>query len=553
MTVGLGPGIDTELPLCYNRSKNWLGLDRRLPRSDQEIGDVFMTARNRGSALAPDAPLPRVDVERIPIPTRLAAAVNAAVARLFVPIDNSSIVTFRIAFGLIMLWEVQRYLGYGWVASEYIDATYIFPYHFFEWVKPWPGIGMYVHFYALGVLAVCIAVGFQYRIATILFWLGITHVFLLDKAHFLNHMYLVVLISFLLMFIPANRSFSIDAWRKPTLRSDTAPTWALFLLAAQVGIVYVYGGFAKLNGDWLRGEPMRMWLADEPGLPIVGRWVTDEWFVYLVSYAGLLLDLFIVPLLLWPRTRWFAVVALVLFHRFNAEMFSIGIFPTFATAAIILFLPPSLPRRVATWIRLQFKSQHRRTKALKRTAATEPASATGASIVAFSRRPLAQRAIIGFVVAYLAIQLLVPLRHHFYPGNPAWTDQGDRFAWRMMLHSKVGELTYEVTDPATGQTWQVDPETYISSFQLGNARSQPDMILQLGHFIADEWRKKGYENVEVRAQTAISLNGRDPYPIVDPSVDLAAENLTVGNSDWITSLEEQERLSAGRQAEDPGD
>jgi vitamin K-dependent gamma-carboxylase len=33
--------------------------------------------------------------------------------RLFSPVDIASIIYFRIAFGLIMLWEVWRYFEYG--------------------------------------------------------------------------------------------------------------------------------------------------------------------------------------------------------------------------------------------------------------------------------------------------------------------------------------------------------------------------------------------------------------------------------------------------------
>jgi len=478
------------------------------------------------------------------------AALNALAARLFAPVDNSSIVFFRIAFGLIMLWEVERYLSYGWVASEYIDPQYFFPYVGFEWVKPWPGIGMYLHFYALAALAVCIAVGFAYRISMTLFFLGITYVFLLDKAHYLNHMYLVCLLSFLMIFIPANRDLSIDAMRRPSIRSRTVPTWALVLLAAQVAIVYIYGGIAKLNGDWLRGEPMRTWLADESDLPIVGSWVREEWFVYFVSDAGLLLDLFIIPFLLLPKTRWLAVIALIIFHRFNATMFSIGIFPMFATAAIVLLLPPDLPRRVATYVGSMFSTRYGRTTRPWRGERVAETPDNERSIVPFTQRPLVQRATVGLVVAYLAIQLLLPLRHYLYPGNTAWTDQQDRFSWRMMLHSKVGEMAFEVTDPRTGETWLVEPQTYLTSFQAGNMQSQPDMMLQFSHFLADEWQRNGYDNVEVRAQTMISLNARDRYPIVDPAVDLAAESLSIGNADWITSLSEQERLATAQSGQD---
>src|SRR5258707_5572799 len=108
---------------------------------------------------------------------------------------------------------------------------------------------MYVHFAALAVLAVCIAVGFHYRISTILFFLGFTYVFLLDESRWLNHFYLVSLVSFLLIFVPAHRAFSLDARRRPHIRSSTVPTWSLWLLRAQIAIVYLYGALAKLNGD----------------------------------------------------------------------------------------------------------------------------------------------------------------------------------------------------------------------------------------------------------------------------------------------------------------
>jgi hypothetical protein len=181
------------------------------------------------------------------------------------------------------------------------------------------------------------------------------------------------------------------------------------------------------------------------------------------------------------------------------------------------------------------------------------AVAAGVTTVPFSQRPLVQRLTVMGLVLYLAIQLLLPLRHHLYPGNPAWTDQGDRFAWRMMLHSKVGEVGFVITDPNTGTTWDVDPRTYLTSFQVGKLRGQPDMILQFSHFLADEWRRQGYDHVEVRAETSISLNARDPYPIVDPSVDLAAEELTFGNAGWITSLDEQERVSSASDTEAIGE
>ncbi len=68
------------------------------------------------------------------------------------------------------------------------------------------------------------------------------------------------------------------------------PAWALWLIRFQVGVPYLYGGFAKINPDWLRGEPIRMWLAGKTSFPILGQLFTQEWMVMLFSYGGLLID-----------------------------------------------------------------------------------------------------------------------------------------------------------------------------------------------------------------------------------------------------------------------
>ena len=70
---------------------------------------------------------------------------------------------------------------------------------------------MYLHFLPIGVLAVCSALGLWNRISTLLMFLDFTYVFLLDQTLYLNHFYLMALISFLMIFVPAHRAFSVDA------------------------------------------------------------------------------------------------------------------------------------------------------------------------------------------------------------------------------------------------------------------------------------------------------------------------------------------------------
>ena len=107
--------------------------------------------------------------------------------RLFEPVDIASLVFFRIAFGVVIIYEVWLQFSRGWIKLDYIDPDYHFSYYGFGWVQQWPGNGMYFHFLALGVMGACIALGLWYRIATVLFFLGFTYVFLLDQALYLNH------------------------------------------------------------------------------------------------------------------------------------------------------------------------------------------------------------------------------------------------------------------------------------------------------------------------------------------------------------------------------
>lgn len=445
--------------------------------------------------------------------------------RLFAPVDIASLVYFRIAFGAIMLWEAIRYFQHGWIPRYWIEPTLHFTYYGFDWVRPWPGIGMYLHWAALGVLAVLIALGVGYRVSAALFFLGFTYAFLLEQARYLNHFYLVCLVGFLLTFVPAHRALSLDARWRPSIRSETAPAWALWVLRFQLGIAYLYGGLAKLNGDWIRGEPFRAWLARRTDFPLIGPLFREDWMVYLLSYGGLAFDLLVVPFLLWRPTRAWAFGAVVVFNVMNARLFSIGIFPWLMIAATALFFSPDWPRRLlARWWR----------SAPAPPEATVPARSTG--------RTRAGLALLG---AYVALQLLVPLRHYLYAGDVNWTEEGHRFAWHMKLRDKDAWAEFLVTDPASGQTWVVHPGEYLTPWQEARMAARPDMILQFAHHLARQLRPPGGGRVEVRASVEASLNGREPQLLIDPAVDLAAEPRTLGAARWIVPLAQSLR-SRGR-------
>lgn len=447
-------------------------------------------------------------------------------AALFEPVDISFLVFFRVLFGGIMLWEVYRYFSYGWIARYYVDPVINFTYYGFSWVKPWPGRGMYVHFFVLGVAAACVIAGFLYRIAAPVFFLAFTYVFLLEQTRYLNHLYLVCLIGLLMCFLPAERAFSIDALWRRGIRSETVPAWTLWLLRAQLGIPYFFGGIAKLNRDWmLGGEPMRTWLHPLTAMPGFGSMFAADWIVYGFVVGGLLLDLLVVPLLLWRRTRPFAFAAAIAFNLINSVIFDIGIFPWLMLGSLLIFFPPDLPRRFAR----AFMSPG---EAFPDAGSVEPATVAPRDLSLST----SQKLVVGLLAAYFAVQLYLPLRHFLYPGNVSWTEEGHNFAWHMKLRTKGGDAVFTITHPGSGQTWTIDPENYLKSHQVTKMITKPDLLLLFAHYLAEEKRREGFDNVEVRARVMVSLNGRQPQLLIDPNVDLAKLEPGLLPAPWIVPL-----------------
>jgi vitamin K-dependent gamma-carboxylase len=435
------------------------------------------------------------------------------VEALFNPIEIAPLVFFRVAFGGIMLWEVWRYFNFNRIFRYYIDPTFYFHYYGFDWLQPLPGDGMYWLFHFLGVLSIAIMLGLFYRATMVVFWLCFTYIFLLDQTQYLNHFYLISLVAFVMIFIPAHRAMSIDALLRPRLRSTTAPNWSLWLLRGQMAVVYTYGGLAKINPDWLRGEPMRDWMAARTDFPLIGPLFTDEWMVYLFSYGGLLLDLFVVPFLLWPRTRIPALMLATVFHLSNARLFNIGVFPWFAIAITLLYLPPEWFRP----LRLNL-----------RWLAPDPARLATA--------PDRRRLVLGGMALFFAVQMVMPLRHTLYPGYVSWTEEGHNLAWHMKLRSKGGFVTYFASDPASGATWSVDYSAMLNQRQITQMSDNPQMILRFAHYLAEQLEAEGGRNIQIRAWAMVDVNSRAPQLMIDPTADLAREPYDLSVSDWILPL-----------------
>ena len=450
----------------------------------------------------------------------------------FSPASGGSVALFRVIFGLIGFVIVARMFARGWIGELYIEPEYHFSYLGFGWARPWPEWGMYLHFAALGVLSLCVAVGYRYRLSVALYFVGFTYVELLERALYLNHHYWISLAALLMIFLPLNRVASVDAWRNPRLSEEVVPAWTLWALRAQVGVVYIFAGIAKLNADWLfRAQPMRIWLYQHGDMPLVGSLLQEVWVAYAMSWAGAAFDLTIFGFLLWKRARFWAYLSLIGFHIATWALFPhLGIFPWMMIGASLVFFNFGWPRqkvaRLLSWKRSQLGRVVGCVDEASRRATPELTWRT--------------RAILVGVGAFALIQVLMPLRHFAYPSNVRWSEEGYLFSWRVMLTEKVGFTQYRVRDFEARRGWIVSPDEYLTPLQVERMSIQPSLILQTAHFIAEDFRNRGYDEVTVKADVFVTWNGRPNRRLIDPEVDLASVRSGLAPKDWILPYESTE-------------
>lgn len=446
---------------------------------------------------------------------------------LYEPISIAPLVVFRFLFGAMMLWSIIRFWSKGWIETLYIKPGFHFSYYGFEWVKPIGNL-TYLLFIICGLSAFMISIGYKYRIAIITFFLSFTYIELMDKTTYLNHYYFISLMSFVMIFLPANSYFSVDAKLKPFRTFVKTPRWTILIVQILLGIVYFYAGLAKLNSDWLfRAMPLKIWLPGNENIPLIGIYLKQEWFIFAMAWAGAIYDLCIPFLLFNKKTRIFAFLLVVIFHVLTRILFPIGMFPFIMICSTLVFFSASFHQKIIDRI----------SGFLGKVFKWNSNSKTSSEYV-FKYKPISGKIIKSFLAFFIVMQLLLPFRYLTYPGELFWNEQGFRFSWRVMLMDKVGYTAFWITDD-TGKKTRVEASSYLTTFQEKQMSFQPDFIIEFAHFLAKEYHKKGYKNPKVYADSFVALNGRESKRFIDPKVDLAQEKIGFKNKTWILPMNEK--------------
>lgn len=433
---------------------------------------------------------------------------------LFSKQDPAALCVFRILFGCVMFVEARKLVMHH--TTRFYSSSFLFGYSWTaDYVKLVDPYIMQEMASMAGWASIFCILGFMYRPSIIVFSGVFIYQFLLDQSTFLNHYYLISLVCVFMCFAPANVMYSVDSqtWTSIIRKKHIYNIWYLFINAL-LFLVYFYAGVAKLNWDWLRGEPMRHWLTlcdvheNRYFCELLVHWSSP----YIMSYGGLVFDVFIIPALWFTENVFlFSLIAVIylVFHIVNFSIFSIGTFPFLGMFFLSLLCNRS-------WPRLFFGNPTFCPKATKKPNTWK------------------KRAVAGVFACALLVQIFVPLRWALYtsPSQHSWNDLSYNFSWRMKLNNKDCNTAVLVKLNENDTIHELDPimMKHVTPIQHSYMARKPELLQQyaiwLGKQIANFPGLDG--DVVIHMNTTCSLNFRPFQPFFVRTLNLADPQL-LGN------------------------
>ncbi len=454
-----------------------------------------------------------------------------------------------------MLFSTVRFWTLGWIEDHYVQPLFHFKYYGFGWVEVLPEWAMYALHGVMITASIGVMLGWFYRVSIVALFLCFTYTELIDLTYYLNHYYFVSVVLGLMMFLPMHAKYSIDALNKPAGYSEKAQLWMMWLIRFQVALVYVYAGFWKMNYDWLfNALPLKIWLPAHDTMPVLGPLFAWHYTPWLFSWIGMLYDTTIVGWLLWDKSRPWAYASVVVFHTLTGLLFQIGMFPVVMMGAALVFFPLSWHERLWTNVTKVLQKLNVRKRSSSPTSEVPLRREFGMRNAECGMRnaecgmrnaeskTLSYQQSVGTqlsglakiaLVVFIAFQLLFPWRYLLYNGNVFWTEEGYRFAWRVMLMEKAGTATFFVKDGKTGREGEVVNSEFLNAHQEKQMAFQPDMVLQFSHFLKKHYEEKGVYDPQVRAEVYVTLNARPSKLLIDQHIDLTKQNDTWAHKTWI--------------------
>jgi len=444
---------------------------------------------------------------------------------LFTPKDPALFGLTRMLFGFLMTLDCFVERGLHYADQRWSDQGCRFP--LFNGLKQMDANVMIILQFIQALGALSIFIGFRVKLTGWCFVLPYWYAFLLDKTHWNNHSYLFGLSGLMFTLTDSDRAFAVSANNK------TIQNWNYLIIRFQIFILYFFAGLKKTEEDWLLGYSMgrlsKHWAFD----PFRAMGLSNEFIDrYIVHLSGFMIDLLVGPMLLFDKTRVFAIFALTSFHSMNSQMFSIGMFSYVCLATMWIFCRPNSP-----------KTLFRRIPILKNIVVASPA-------VKSEERSNWR---VNFFLVYTAIQVFLPYSHFITEGYNGWTQGAYGYSWDMMIHSfQEQHVKISYKDRRTGEVGYLKPNAF-----LGYARKRwtmhPDMLKQYADCVHQRLEASNITDPELYFDVWKSMNQRFVQRVYDPAIDIAhytwspfekpkyALPLLQDLSDWREKLKEMKK------------
>jgi vitamin K-dependent gamma-carboxylase len=415
---------------------------------------------------------------------------------LFKHIDNSSLIVFRILFGALIFLESIGAIVTGWIRRTLVEPEFTFNFIGFDFLQAIQGDWMYAHYIIMGICGIFVMVGYKYRISMLSFTLLWAVTYLMQKSSYNNHYYFLMILSAVMVILPAHKYASIDVKQNPSIKRMSMPNWCRWVFIIQLFILYTYASIAKMYPDWLDLTVPEFLMKSKQHYFLVGNVLQQKFMLYLVAYGGILFDLLVIPLLLWKRTRKVAFFISLFFHLFNSFIFQVGIFPYLSLAFAVFFFEPQFIQRLFLKRKTLFSEEK-------------------------IEIPSHARVFKTVFVLYFIVQIALPVRHYVIQDDVLWTEEGHRLSWRMMLRVKSATTSFRVVDKVTHLETRIKLEDYLTKKQIRSMSSKPDMMWQFAQRLKSVYAKNGMA-VEVYVKAYVGVNGGPKKQLINPNVDLAS-------------------------------
>ncbi len=471
---------------------------------------------------------------------------------LYTPINASIVCLFRIIFGLFLTYQIGYYFGIDYTYQFISGPEVLFHYNELSFFKPLP-LGL-LKFLQVGLLvaAVGITLGIWYRYAMTYFFIVFTYFSFVDSTLFNNHIYLLSLLSFVMIFIRADTKYCLQIGKKNKENINTLPAWNQYILMFLIALPYFFGGIAKLSYNWLYTNLVSELLSGARDNYLV-QLFSEDILIPFIKYGGLLYDLGIVFLLLFRRTRILGFCLILFFNLTNNSILfdDIGIFPFFMICASLLFFNPekvgsfidTIFKKKSVEQKLTPKERKRLRKERAKTVETSTIATSEEQATGLNKNQSYRGLVTAALLLFVLFHIIFPFRYHLYTDNPEWTGVASHFSWRMKMQSvQIVTLNFTMQDKATGATGEIGVNTFISQNQSMHIVDRPVNLVLLAKYLKPQIEKK-YNIVDpkITADVTVKFNGLPAQQMIFSDVDLTEIDETNYNDlSWIVPLKAQQ-------------